>query len=326
MTICRMDGPIPLHIAMELRQLKYFTAVVDAGSITRAATLSHVVQSAISHQIAQLEQEIGSVLLTRGVNGAQPTDSGRIFYQHAQFILKQVRDAKDAAASADGQVQGAVSLGIPNSTAAIFAVPLMSAMRTLYPDVRLSIYEGLSGTLADDLANGRLDMSILFNSPGLDGFSRRPICSERYFFMSADPKALAAFADRKRISLSEVAAWPLLLPSFPNSSRTTLDDACGRKGIKLQVVGEVNSLRTLWDSVIAQLGSTILTAPSASLAPQKTKYVLVPLVNPSVFREVVVAQRSNSAVTRAAAAVHALTIERLTALIRANKWAGVKLV
>ncbi len=307
---------------MELRQLKYFTAVVDAGSITRAAALSHVVQSAISHQIAQLEEEIGSVLLTRGVNGAQPTDTGRIFYQHAQFILKQVSAAKDAVASADGQVQGAVALGIPDSTAAVFAAPLMSAVRALYPDVRLSIYEGVSDALANDLANGRLDISILINSPALDGFYRKPICSERFFFMSADPKALDAFANWKRISLSEVADWPLFLPS----SSTILNDACGRAGIRLQVVGEVNSLRAQLECVIAQLGNTILTAPSTSLAPPKTRYVLVPLANPSVSREIVVAQRRNSSVTRAAVAVRALTIERLTALYRANKWAGVKLV
>ena len=75
---------------MELRQLRYFLAVVDAGSITCAARKLHVVQSALSHQVANLEAEFNTELLLRSNKGVQPTAAGLAMYRHAQAVIKNV--------------------------------------------------------------------------------------------------------------------------------------------------------------------------------------------------------------------------------------------
>ena len=83
---------------MELRQLRYFVAIVDHGSLSRAALVLHVAQPALTQQIHQLEEELGAQLLHRSAQGVLATDAGKIFYEHAQAILKQVGDAKSAVA------------------------------------------------------------------------------------------------------------------------------------------------------------------------------------------------------------------------------------
>ncbi|MBR7784395.1 LysR family transcriptional regulator, partial [Undibacterium luofuense] len=75
---------------MELRQLRYFVAIVDHGSLSRAARVLHIVQPALTQQIQALEEELGAMLLHRSAQGMQATDAGKLFYEHAQAILKQV--------------------------------------------------------------------------------------------------------------------------------------------------------------------------------------------------------------------------------------------
>jgi LysR family nitrogen assimilation transcriptional regulator len=83
---------------MELRQLRYFVAIVDHGSLSRAALVLHVAQPALTQQLRQLEDELGAQLLHRSAQGVTSTDAGRLFYQHALAILKQVADARSAVA------------------------------------------------------------------------------------------------------------------------------------------------------------------------------------------------------------------------------------
>ena len=82
---------------MELRQLRYFVAIVDHGSLSRAATVLHVAQPALTQQLRQLEEELGAQLLHRSAQGVLGTDAGEVFYEHAQAVPEeQVSDAKSA--------------------------------------------------------------------------------------------------------------------------------------------------------------------------------------------------------------------------------------
>jgi LysR family nitrogen assimilation transcriptional regulator len=81
---------------MELRQLRYFVSIVDHGSLSRAALVLHVAQPALTQQLRQLEEELGAQLLHRSAHGVTSTDAGKVFYEHAQAILKQVADARAA--------------------------------------------------------------------------------------------------------------------------------------------------------------------------------------------------------------------------------------
>src|SRR6266478_9779921 len=99
-------------IAMELRHLRYFVAVADAGSLTVAAEQKlHTSQPSLSRQIRDLEQEIGVQLMNRGAHGIELTSAGKAFLEHARMVLLQAEAAKEAALRAAQPMRPTFSLG-----------------------------------------------------------------------------------------------------------------------------------------------------------------------------------------------------------------------
>src|SRR6201996_2751251 len=97
---------------MELRHLRYFVAVVEAGSVTLAAERRlHTAQPSLSRQIRDLEREVGVPLLTRGARGVEPTAAGRAFLDHARLALAQVEAAGAAARRAAHPPKASFALG-----------------------------------------------------------------------------------------------------------------------------------------------------------------------------------------------------------------------
>jgi DNA-binding transcriptional LysR family regulator len=100
---------------MQLRHLCYFVKIVDAGSISRAATTIHVAQPALSQQIAELEEQLGLALLQRSARGVRPTKAGEVLYREAVSILKQVEQLPGILRSSQGDIEGAISVGMSST-------------------------------------------------------------------------------------------------------------------------------------------------------------------------------------------------------------------
>ena len=126
---------------MELRQLRYFVAIVDHGSLSRAAQVLHMAQPALTQQLRQLEEELQAQLLHRSPQGVLSTDAGKLFYEHAQAILKQVGDARSAVNQSATRPAGSVSLALPHSISGALALPLLLASRERYPEITLQLTE-----------------------------------------------------------------------------------------------------------------------------------------------------------------------------------------
>src|SRR5580698_261559 len=109
---------------MDLRQLRYFVGIVQAGSLSRAADQLHVAQSAVSHHLNSLESELDRQLLTRGPKGIILTEAGNILYRHAEAILRYVESAKQAAMGALNVPSGRVAIGFPVTIAAFLSYEL----------------------------------------------------------------------------------------------------------------------------------------------------------------------------------------------------------
>ena len=147
---------------MELRQLRYFVRVVEQGSMSRAALDLDVVQSALSQQITRLESELATRLLQRTPRGVTHTEAGLAFFREAQLTLRHADQAVRAAQQA--RLSGTVTVGLAPTTSGVLGLPLMQAMRTRYPDVRLHMVESMSGHLTAMLNARQLDLAVLFDS------------------------------------------------------------------------------------------------------------------------------------------------------------------
>lgn len=299
---------------MELRQLRYFVAVVDAGSITRACDSLHVVPSAVSHQLRLLEEELGSSLLLRSGIGVSPTSAGNALYSHARTILRQVEDAKSSVAFEESHISGSVVIGIAGSTAQLCAVPILAASRQSYPDVMLSLHEGVSNVLVAALVAGQIDLAVVYASEATEKLDTLQVVSEPMFFATTDPDARREYAGRSSIKLSELARWPMLVQSVPGATRAAIDRACAMENIRYTVAAEVNAPFSLSASVLAGLGSAVLPWVSIALIQDRKELLVLPLTQPGVHRDVIIVTRPGRSPTRAAALLRDLAFTKLKEL------------
>jgi LysR family nitrogen assimilation transcriptional regulator len=238
--------------AMDLRQLRYFVGIVQAGSLSRAADQLHVAQSAISHHLASLESELGRQLVTRGPKGILLTEAGGVLYRHAEAILRHVEFAKQDAVNVLNVPAGRVSIGFPVALASLLATELFVRVRTAYPQILLHIVDGNSGLLRERLNNGRLDLAVLLTGQAERGLAVEPLVLEELFYATADQ-------DRSPVRIADVARQPLLVPGPDSGIQRDAREVFEKYGLTLEPIGECDSLNTMRELVAAGVANSIMT-------------------------------------------------------------------
>ncbi|MRW86341.1 LysR family transcriptional regulator [Pseudoduganella sp. FT26W] len=307
---------------MELRQLRYFVAIVDHGSLSRAAVILHVAQPALTQQLRQLEEELGVQLLHRSAQGVLSTDAGKVFYEHAQAILKQVADARSAVAQSAERPSGSVTLGLPHSISGALALPLLTASRAQYPEITLQLTEELTGNLGEQLKSGRINLAVLFDDGQLGQFGTTPLVEEELQFIS---RADAAYANGKHsLTLREALAATLILPGLQHGVRPRIESVARAAGLGVGNVIEINSIAILKSALLADMGATLL--PSAPVLDELQRGTLraQPIHNPAISRTVVLCFSRNIPLTNAAAAVTRLVRQVSERLCMEGLWPGAK--
>lgn len=258
---------------MDLRQLGFLVGVIDAGSVSRAAQALHIAQPALSQQIARLEADLGVQLLNRSVRGVTPTDAGAAVCQQARLILRQVEATRLIARSADGGLAGPVTLGLPSTITTMLGLLLLKAVRAQLPAVRLEVTEGPSVMLSALLAQGRLDLAIVFDAVVDSGLLLSPVCSEALLLVGPP----GAGGEWSGATVSDIATLPLLLLGRPNGIRELLERAWGAAGVEPNIVAEVNASHLLVQAVEAGVGWSVLPACGIEDALQAGRLDALPL-------------------------------------------------
>ncbi|SFL75312.1 LysR substrate-binding domain-containing protein [Rugamonas rubra] len=305
---------------MELRQLRYFVAIVDHGSLSRAALVLHVAQPALSQQLRQLEQELGAQLLHRSAQGVLSTDAGKVFYEHAQAILKQVADAKSAVTQSAERPSGGVTLGLPHSISGALALPLLMAARERYPEITLQLTEELTGNLAEQLKSGRVNLAVLLDDGQLGPFACTPLVEEELRYIC---RAGSVFArPGGSIALEQALAATLILPGLQHGVRPRIESVARAAGLSTANVIEINSIAILKSALLADMGATIL--PAAPLLAELERGALVSqaIERPAISRTVVLCAPKNIPLTNAAAAVGRLVQQVSAELCAGGVWLG----
>lgn len=305
---------------MELRQLRYFVRVVEAGSIGRAAMSIGMVTSALSQQISRLEGELSTRLLQRSASGVVPTDAGLAFFRQAQLALRHADDAVQAAQQA--RLAGHVSVGLPSTTAAVLGAPFLQAMHARYPDIRLHLVEALSGHLTDMLNGRLLDLAIVFHAESARRWSVMPLLDEPLFLFARPGMPGVPAGDTTR--LEAIADLPLVLPSGRHGLRALVNNAFLQLGRTPRVVAEVDGLSLLMD--VVQQGAAATIQPSsatARIAPGQLQMARID--DAHLFRSNLLASLSDEELSPAALAARLVMADVSRTLAREGKWAVVAL-
>jgi len=240
---------------MDIRQLRYFVQIVEAGSLSKASGLLHIAQPALSQQLAKLEDLVGKPLLNRSSRGVTPTENGLALYHHAKFMLRQLDQALSIARS-ESAVQGMVTVGLPATTVAAIGLPLVTRVRERYPAILLNVVEGMSGHIGQLMRLGQLDLAVLFGSEDLPDIVVEPLMIEELFLMLPAHSPLVP-QHRKTITIAEAAELPLILPTGSHGLRQRIAAEFENRGVSSNVVAELDSLSLLMNAVFHGMGATI---------------------------------------------------------------------
>lgn len=145
---------------MNFKQLEYFSAVAEAGSISGASRTLHVAQPPVSRQLALLEDELGVTLFLRTNKGVELTEAGRCLWQQSRQMFQSLRTMADSVRDVDAGVRGQLKLGVIYSDVQI-ATSLLKRYHQQFPQVELYVRMGSPKDLLDDLERGELHMLFL---------------------------------------------------------------------------------------------------------------------------------------------------------------------
>ncbi|MFK8083426.1 MAG: LysR substrate-binding domain-containing protein [Granulosicoccus sp.] len=245
---------------MDTRRLHAFVKIVDIGSITRASSILHIAQPALSQQIAGLEAYFGKPLLIRSKRGVVPTEAGKILYRHSQLILKQMDQAKLDISSTDKGISGFVSVGLaPLSVGSLVATRFIMILKKEHPGIILHINENVGAIISEMVLAGKMDIALIYDPGGIPGLAFEPVQTEELYFVTMEEENKS----RPEITLVDVVANPLILPSQIHTLRQVIDSALNRADLDAEVVMHTESISMLAGAMGEGLGSTILPRPAA---------------------------------------------------------------
>jgi LysR family cyn operon transcriptional activator len=227
---------------VELRHLRYFVAIADAGTMALAAERVFVTQSTLSHQLAQLEQEMGCQLFERIGRSLRLSDAGRELLGHARGVLAQVEEGKRAVAQGRSLASGSLRVGVIHSFLNSLMPQVVAGYVRRWPGVRLQVQEMTGLDIEARVADGALDLGMAFYPPASTDVMGEHLFDDR--LVLAVP-ARHALAERKSVKFNQLGSTPLAMLGARFATRRLLDSHFHRAGVNPIVAVEIDSVAAL---------------------------------------------------------------------------------
>lgn len=250
---------------VELRQLRYFVAVAEEGSVSRAAQRLHLSQPPLSTQLRQLEDELGVRLFERSNRGIVLTAAGTVFQAEARAVLARLEQGKRQAREAGREDVGTLTVGFVSIAALGVLPPALKAFRARYPAVEVELHELTTDAQVRELRAGRLDLGV-----GLapveeadlqfEGVLREPL-------LLAAPASHALARGEGAVDLRAFAAEAFIIPPRPLAPGLydVVMEQCRAAGFAPRVTQQARQMQTVIGLVAAGMGFALVPASVGSL-------------------------------------------------------------
>jgi LysR family hydrogen peroxide-inducible transcriptional activator len=266
---------------MEIHQLRYFVAVADEGSFSRAAAKVRVAQPSLSQQIRKLEAEVGQPLFDRLPRSVVLTEAGRCLLDYARQILASIGDAQRCVDELKGVVAGKLAVGaIP--TIAPYALPnLVSTFHEHYPDVTLEIVEDVTENVTRRVEAGELDVGLLSTCQQTPALRRERLGNEPLLALVPERHPLA---QQIQITLDDLKSQRFLLLHEMHCLSQQVHQLLDSRRLQPEVALAGSQLTTIANMVAAEIGVSIV--PEMMVRNQPTPgCVSLPFAPPIPERE-----------------------------------------
>lgn len=231
---------------MELRQLRYFRAICQHGSITAAAQALHVSQPALTVQLAKLEEEFGCSLVVRSPRGVRVSDAGEVLLSYVKTTFDTLDEARRAVCAAATQSIN-LRVGIPPVVSRTLTIPLLKAVALRLPGVTLEIQESMSGTIRTLLLNNELDLAITSASDANE-YPGAWLVQEEDLYVGV--RSGSDIHLGRTTPFTALAGMDLVCAPKSNQLPRLLQQLAEGNGIRLHVIAEVSSTRRIFEYVL----------------------------------------------------------------------------
>ena len=252
---------------MELRHLRYFVAVADAGSLTVAAEQKlHTSQPSLSRQIRDLEDEVGAQLLRRRARGIELTPAGRAFLDHARSVLSQVEAATEAARRVGHPAKPRFAMGFLTGHELTWMPEALRILHDELPNVDVMISSQYSPLLADGLSKGKIDAAFLRRERGAPDLAFRLLVKEPLVVVLPSDHHLT---EHKAISPRDLVGEIFVTVSDTAPVlRVVIDNYLKRCGINITPAHEVDHLAMGMSLIASTRGVGLLPAYAQNFLPR----------------------------------------------------------
>jgi len=248
---------------MEDHRLKAFCLIIETGSFSKAAEAKFMTQSAMSHLIRNLEDELGVKLLNRQGKAVTPTPAGRLFYDHAKKILEQYKNMEHAVYSFMQTVRGPLSLGASHTAAAYLLPQVLYVFLKRYPDVRVALSVTSTERVINNIVKGKTELGIvegqITNSPVI----LEEIAEDEIVVVASDDNPLTK---KKVISRQDLEGQSFIMPETGSGIREFIEAFLHSLGINpesLKVSMTLGSPELVVQMVQSGLGISFVSKWSA---------------------------------------------------------------
>jgi len=303
--------------SMNSKQLTYFTAIYETGSLTKASGQVRVAVSALSHHLANLEDELGTELFVRKPRGMLPTAAGNRLYDHAKSILRSISAAESDIRDAGREIAGDVSIGLAYSAVKAIGVTLFQRVVEDYPKLRLSLSESLSGSTLMHLMDSEVDLALVYNPPQDSGLRTQAVLEEKMVCVGR-PEFLGETDEP--IRFDEILELPLIILRHGLSARALMADTALLKRLEAKARFQMNSVYAIAGSLQAGLGCAIGTTLIMKEHLDSGVLAARPIVEPELSRTLFMCELADRPATFALETVRNLTINLALQATRDGIW------
>ena len=310
---------------LDLRQLRYFVAIVESGSFSKAAAVLNVAQPALSLHVRNMEADLETQLLFRSPNGVLPTEAGEILLRNARVIIDQFAFAAEEIRGHEVEPSGEVRLGLPGTISQILSVPLIIAAKKRYPRIKLTIAEAMSGFITEWIREAKIDLAVLYIPVQDRTLASHSVLSEQLCLLGPvkPMHGIKPPADGS-ISYKQVADLPLILPSLNHGLRELLEGLAGKSGLELNTIIDVDSYGNIKELVEEGMGYSVLPFHAISREVNDGRLKNWPIGKPELQRDVYLVHASDRPMANAVTAIEALCREVLLELVDTGRWRGAR--
>lgn len=284
---------------MNLKRIEYLLQVAEQGSFSRAAAVLGIAQPSLGRQVQKLEDECGVRLLYRHGRGVALTPEGEQFVAQVQPLLSQLQQVTADMRASKAQVVGEVAVGMSPTTVSFLGQRLFNAVRHRFPGIRLNVVEGYSGYIHEWLQEARLDLAVLHDARRAHHIMLEPLANSRLALVSAPDQALPGALAGAPVAFDQLAHMPLVLSSRQHGLRRTLERMAQQRGIRLNVVHEVDCLSLTKHITATGLAHTVLGQPAVRGELQAGQLVASPLTAPVMHTRLLLASATQRPYTDA---------------------------